>query len=101
MQGTKNGENKAKRTAGASSLDKSEILSRIAWARHVLALSAGLACGAFGLTGFLGFVIFAATNVLVVLGYYSFILGVDADEHGGHGQFTSEAMMPALGIFIV
>lgn len=86
---------------GSSALDKATILTRISWARHVLGLLAGLACGILGITGFVGVAIFAASNILLVLVYYSYILGVDPEEHGGHGTFTNESLMPGLAIFVV
>ena len=52
---------------GSSALDKATILTRISWARHVLGLLAGLACGILGITGFVGVAIFAASNILLVL----------------------------------
>lgn len=96
MQGKSDSKSK-----GATSLTTEAITHRIAWARHIIALIAGLACGVIGITGFIGIIVFVASNILLVLGYYMYILGVDPEEHGGHGQFTNEALMPALAVFVV
>lgn len=96
MQGKSDSKSKA-----TTSLTTEAITHRIAWARHIIALIAGLACGVIGITGFIGIIVFVASNILLVLGYYMYILGVDPEEHGGHGQFTNEALMPALAVFVV
>lgn len=91
----------ASKANSAQQLDKATVLKRITIARHILGLLAGLLCGGFGVIGFVGVIAFAATNILLVLAYYTMVLGVDADEHGGHGQFTNEGLMPALAVFVV
>lgn len=96
-----NTDTQAKQSTRGSCLDKAAVLTRISIARHLLGLFAGLVCGALAMTGILGFVIFGASNVLGALFYYVFVLGIDADEHGGHGQFTNEGLMPGFAVFLV
>lgn len=87
--------------ADSVQLDSDEIKTAIHWFRQTTSLVCGVIWGILPLTGLYGFLIHLAINSIGTIIFYTSILKIDPEEHGGHGAMSQEGLPPALSMFIL
>ncbi|CAI5464637.1 unnamed protein product [Closterium sp. Yama58-4] len=71
------------------------------WMRQVLAVLFGLVWGIAPITGGIGIIGFLVLSTALVMGYYTLVVKVDADELGGHGALLQEGLFNSFGVFLL
>ncbi|CAI7777017.1 unnamed protein product [Closterium sp. NIES-54] len=71
------------------------------WMRQVLAVLFGVVWGITPITGGIGIIGFLVLSTAVMMGYYTLVVKVDAEELGGHGTLLQEGLLNSFGVFLV
>ncbi|CAI7755089.1 unnamed protein product [Closterium sp. NIES-54] len=71
------------------------------WMRQVLAVLFGVVWGITPITGGIGIIGFLVLSTAVMMGYYTLVVKVDAEELGGHGTLLQEGLLNSFGVFLL
>ncbi|CAI5984598.1 unnamed protein product [Closterium sp. NIES-65] len=71
------------------------------WMRQVLAVLFGVLWGIAPITGGIGIIGFLVLSTAVMMGYYTLVVKVDAEELGGHGALLQEGLLNSFGVFLL
>ncbi|GJP36870.1 hypothetical protein CLOM_g21336 [Closterium sp. NIES-68] len=71
------------------------------WMRQALGLLFGLVWGMAPITGGIGVIGFLVLSTALMMGYYTLVVKVDADEMGGHGALLQEGLLNSFGLFLL
>jgi hypothetical protein len=77
-----------------------EFLSVLYWMRQAISVALGACLGLWGVTGFLGFVLFLVANTFLPFVYYKHYANIDIDDFG-HNEVLSEGYQPSFGMFLL
>lgn len=77
-----------------------EFMSVLYWMRQVISVVIGTVLGLWGVTGYMGFVVFLVANTLVPFVYYKHYANIDVDDFG-HNEVLSEGYQPSFGMFLL
>ena len=84
----------------AENLEKDEIFDLVFWCRQIIALSFGLACGIFQITGLSVIFGFFVLFFLLSYIYYSKILQINEDDFG-QNELIMEGVADGFGLFML
>lgn len=81
--------------------EKDDLKLVLHWFRQIVALFFGLTWGLIAFKGFNAFASHLVVNLVATVVFYSSVLGVDAEEFGGHTTLAQESLAPAISMFLL
>eukprot|EP00249_Psilotum_nudum_P011087 c22960_g1_i1 orf=379-780(+) len=81
--------------------DKEQLCDALHWIRQAIALFCGVLWGAIPLVGGIWLVLFLVFSSGVIYGYYMYILKIEEEEYGGHGNLLQEGLFASVTLFLL
>eukprot|EP00180_Rhodochaete_pulchella_P000993 Plantae.Rhodophyta-Rhodochaete_pulchella.ctg182.p3 GENE.Plantae.Rhodophyta-Rhodochaete_pulchella.ctg182~~Plantae.Rhodophyta-Rhodochaete_pulchella.ctg182.p3 ORF type:complete len:114 (+),score=22.18 Plantae.Rhodophyta-Rhodochaete_pulchella.ctg182:497-838(+) len=81
--------------------EKTELLDVVYWIRQGVGVLLGVLLGLIGVTGMVGFIVFAFAGLYVPIMYYRGFLDIDEDDFGGSRGLIVEGFSASGAVFIL
>eukprot|EP00249_Psilotum_nudum_P011088 c22960_g2_i2 orf=423-899(+) len=81
--------------------DKEQLCDALHWIRQAIALFCGIMWGAIPLVGGFWLLLFLVLSSGVIYGYYMYILKIEEEEYGGHGNLLQEGLFASVTLFLL